>query len=244
MDLSMDKANYLEQLKQQNSPDQAAEQATNNYWLESKALNEVFQIFESDKTIPMDLYVNWKQLNKKTWSELNDRIALDLRAKNFLLDLCQKDVNRTFEEEIWIATLNRCLKDPGYSPKDFYPVVFAYEHQKNKREIDDEIGPIKELLIELEQIVGNECFNINKAEPWRRWGVLEPTCERLRYPLTFETGYDKTVKIHVVPANITNTDFISGKYVFGGNQLDIVRGLYKVLKHLKSKRLLNDSVEL
>ncbi len=115
---------------------------------------------------------------------------------------------------------------------------------KNQQEIDKKIGPIKDLLIELEQIVGNECYNINKAEPWRRWGVLEPTCERLRYPLTFETDSESVIKTHRVPANISNTDFISGKYVFGGNQLDVFRGLYKVLKHLKEKGLLKDSVVL
>lgn len=240
----MDKSHYLEQLKQENCSDKAAEQATNNYWLESTAVNEVFQLCETDGTIPLDLYVNWKELNTKSWVELCERLKMDLEAKRFLLDWCRIDSSKSFDDDIWIATITKCLKNRNYELTDCLAIAQAYQHLMNRQEIDRKIGPIKDLLIELEQIVGNECFNINKVDPWLRWGELEPKCERLRYPLTFETGSESVIKTHTVPANISNTDFISGKYVFGGNQLDVFRGLYKVLKHLKAKGLLKDSVVL
>lgn len=239
----MDKSQYLEQIKQENCSDKAAEQATNNYWLESKAVNEVFQLCETNGAIPLDLYVNWKELNSKSWVELCERLKMDLKAKHLLLDLCDSDSSISFDDDIWTTTITECLKDKNYE-RDYSAIAFQYQHLMNQQEIDRKIGPIRELLIELEQIVGNECFNINKAEPWRRWGVLDPTCERLRYPMTFETSSESVIKTHTVPANLSNTDFISGKYVFGGNQLDVFRGLYKVLKHLKDKGLLNDSVVL
>lgn len=241
----MDKSDYLEQIRQQNSSDKAAEQATNNYWSESKALNEIFQLYEADKTIPLKLYIKWKESRSISWVELCDRLKMDLEAKRFLCDYYKSwSEKQPFDQNIWIETIGLCLFDPVYKPTDYTSHIFIYDHLIKRREIDSEIGPIKDLLIELEQIVGNECFNINKAEPWRRWGVLEPKCERLRYPLTFETQHDKAIKTHAVPINITNTDFISGKYVFGANQLDIFRGLYKVLKHLKSKGLLKDAIDI
>jgi hypothetical protein len=239
----MDKSQYLEQLKQENSSDKAAEQATNNYWLESKAVNEVFQLCETNGAIPLDLYIYWKELNSKSWVELCERLKMDLNAKRILLDLCDSDRSISFDDDIWSATITECLKDKNHD-RDSIATVFQYQHLLNQQEIDRKIGPVRDLLTELEQIVGNECFNINKAEPWRRWGVLDPTCERLRYPITFETSSERVIKTHTVPADVSNTDFISGKYVFGGNQLDVFRGLYKVLIHLKNKGLLNDSVVL
>lgn len=239
----MDKSQYLEQLQQENCTVKAAEQATNNYWLESKAVNEVFQLCETDGDIPLDLYINWKELNSKSWVELCERLKIDLEAKHILHKFYDSKSSIPFDGDLWTRTISECLKDKSYE-RDYTGVAFLYQHLLNQQEIDRKIGPIKNLLIELEQIVGNECYNINKAEPWRRWGVLEPTCEKLRYPLTFETNDERVIKAHSVPADLSNTDFISGKYVFGGNQLDVFRGLYKVLKHLKEKGLLKDSVVL
>lgn len=240
----MDKKIYLEQVKRQYCVESAAEQTVNRYWLESQSVNEVFQLAENDESIPVELYISWKESYSKSWEDVCSRIKLDNEAKSFLINYYGSEKNEIFNESLWGSTVKRCLFDRTIKPSDFISIVFAYQHLKNQQEIDIKIEPIKNLLIDLEKIIGSECFNINKAEPWRRWGVLDPTCERLRYPITFETGNERTIKVHDVPDSISNMDFISGKYVFGGNQLDIFRGLYKVLKHLKASGLLHESVDL
>jgi len=211
--IKMDKNAYLEQLKQQNCIDKAAEQATSTYWQESQFVNEVFQLWENDQTIPLDLYISWRDLHAKCWGDLCTRLKMDLKAKRFLTAFYSSEEEGLFDEVLWLSTLNECMSDASCRSSDYTSVVFTYQLLKNQQEIDSKIGPIKGLLTELEQIVGSECFNINKAEPWKRWRVLEPTCERLRYPITFELADDEVIKTRHVPDNISNLDFISGKYV-------------------------------
>ena len=54
------------------------------------------------------------------------------------------------------------------------------------------VDPIKTLLIELERIVGNECYNGN-IQNHGSWGVLEGVGRQFRYPIVFykESGEEK-----------------------------------------------------
>ena len=92
------------------------------------------------------------------------------------------------------------------------------------------IDPIKGLLIELENIVGNECYNSN-IQNYGRWGVLESEGRSFRYPVKFYNGVSE-YKTRNVLKDIPSEDLITGYYAFGANELSIYRALHKVVTHL------------
>lgn len=75
----------------------------------------------------------------------------------------------------------------------------------------------KRLLIELENIVGNEFYNGN-IQNWGPGGVFEGEGRALRYPVTFRDKDGKTIKTkHVDPALPADT-VITGMYRLGANE--------------------------
>lgn len=106
--------------------------------------------------------------------------------------------------------------------------VRQHESIKNTRR---EIDPIKQLLIELEDIVGSECYNGN-IQNYSSWGELESEGRSFRYPVKFFNGKEETKK-RSVTKDIPSEELITGYYPFGANELSIYRALHKVLKHLE-----------
>ena len=100
--------------------------------------------------------------------------------------------------------------------------------QNTRREID----PIKRLLIELEDIVGNECYNSNTRN-YSSWGELESEGRSFRYPVKFSNGKTQYKK-WTITDDIPSEELITGYYPFGANELNIYRALHKVLHHLES----------
>lgn len=103
-------------------------------------------------------------------------------------------------------------------------------------------SPIRDLLIAIEDIIGNECFNMNKSEPWERYRMLSPPGPKYRYPLSI--GPDSDLKVREVTPDINNCDMMSGRYTFGANQLDIFRGIYKALIYLQDNGYLKDDLKI
>lgn len=90
----------------------------------------------------------------------------------------------------------------------------------------------KRLLIELENIVGNEFYNGN-IQNWGPGGVFEGEGRALRYPVTFRDKDGKTIKTkHVDPALPADT-VITGMYRLGANEQSIMRALDLVVSHLE-----------
>jgi len=96
-----------------------------------------------------------------------------------------------------------------------------------------QIDPIKTLLVELEQIVGNECYNGN-IQNYGSWGELESEGRQFRYPVKFYTDKGEDKKWFVSP-DIPSEELITGYYNFGANKLNIYRALFKVVSHLRAK---------
>jgi hypothetical protein len=112
--------------------------------------------------------------------------------------------------------------------EDVQNKVRRYESIKNIRK---EIDPIKQLLIELENIIGNECYNSN-IQNYSCWGELESEGRSFRYPVKFYNGKEE-YKTRNVKKDIPSEELITGYYPFGANELNIYRALHKVLKHLE-----------
>jgi hypothetical protein len=95
----------------------------------------------------------------------------------------------------------------------------------------------KRLLLALESIVGNECYNAN-IQNWGPGGNFEGEGREFRYPITFidEDG-DKIKKRNTdfrMPVEIAKT----GHYAFGANQLQIIRALNLILEYLEKNHAL------
>jgi hypothetical protein len=90
------------------------------------------------------------------------------------------------------------------------------------------------LLMELERIVGKQCYNGN-IQNYGPGGMFEGEGRSFRYPLTvIEDGKNAKVYDRELPANVVMT----GHYAFGANQLHIVRALDKILEHLEQNHQL------
>jgi hypothetical protein len=90
------------------------------------------------------------------------------------------------------------------------------------------------LLLELENLVGNECYNAN-IQNWGPHGVFEGEGREFRYPITFIDSEGKKDKRRYTDANIPAEMAITGYYAFGANQLQIIRALDKVVEYLERK---------
>ncbi|MNF94364.1 hypothetical protein D3C84_770740 [compost metagenome] len=120
----------------------------------------------------------------------------------------------------------------------YYAGQLEYLERKSKKHASvlatrQQIDPIKELLTELEKIVGNECYNGN-IQNYGSWGELESEGRQFRYPVKFYTDNDVQKRWTVSP-DIPSEELITGYYAFGANELNIYRALYKVVLHLREK---------
>lgn len=95
---------------------------------------------------------------------------------------------------------------------------------------ENEIESVKNILIDMENIIGNSCYNGN-IQNYGSGGVWEGEGRHFRYPVTFEKS-DKKWK---VSPEISAKKLMSGHYAFGANQLSIYSALYKIIKYLEKE---------
>lgn len=86
-----------------------------------------------------------------------------------------------------------------------------------------QVDPIKALLIELERLIGSECYIDNPN-----------SFDQYRYPLKREV-YEKTYTIKQVSESIPAEDLLGLYYLFGKNRLYIFSGLLKVVERLQER---------
>lgn len=92
----------------------------------------------------------------------------------------------------------------------------------------------REVLVQLESILGNECYNAS-IQNYGPGGIREADGRGFRYPLTVRLNDEDKEKIrnHSVPDSIPEKALRSGYYSFGANQLDVMTALEKMLRHLE-----------
>jgi hypothetical protein len=90
----------------------------------------------------------------------------------------------------------------------------------------------KRLLIQLEKLIGNECYN-SKIQNWGPGGVFEGEGRDFRYPITFRNDKGEKVKMHHVEETIAPEMLRGGYYAFGANELHVIAGLERVLQFLE-----------
>jgi len=88
------------------------------------------------------------------------------------------------------------------------------------------------LLLELENIVGHECYNGN-IQNWGPHGSFLGEGREFRYPITFVDADGRGIKRKYLDTSLAPEIAVTGYYVFGANQLSIIRALDKVVAHLE-----------
>jgi hypothetical protein len=88
------------------------------------------------------------------------------------------------------------------------------------------------LLLQLEDLIGNECYNGN-IQNWGPGGEYEGEGREFRYPITFVDAKGDKVKRKHADMQLEGSVAKTGYYAFGANQLHIIQGLDKVLKYLE-----------
>lgn len=112
-------------------------------------------------------------------------------------------------------------------------LVRSIDEYKEVVEIREKTSPYKSLLIELEEIVGSECYNQN-IQNYSSWGEFAGEGRGFRYPVTLVTNHQAR-KLKEIPMSTPGEELIAGYYSFGANDLNIYRALFKVVKHLEEK---------
>lgn len=87
------------------------------------------------------------------------------------------------------------------------------------------------LICELEEIIGDECYNPNSYDGW----TLEEGCA-FRYPVTFDDKDGNEYKCkYDLKAYINKENMHTMRYKFGSNNLFIGSAIVKVLQHLEDE---------
>jgi hypothetical protein len=90
----------------------------------------------------------------------------------------------------------------------------------------------KALLVKLESLVGNECYNAS-IKNWGPHGSRFHDGREYRYAVTFVDQDGNKTKTKNPDKSLSADIFMTGSYVFGANQLMIMRALDKVITYLE-----------
>jgi len=110
--------------------------------------------------------------------------------------------------------------------------------------LEDEIEKVnilKELIVELESSIGNECYNGN-IQNYGSWGAFEGEGREFKYPLNYYVNGSKT-KRKYLSKDMSEDEIMSSYYAFGANQLHIGNALMNAIE-LIEKRYNLDFIEL
>jgi len=93
----------------------------------------------------------------------------------------------------------------------------------------------RELLVEMEKILANECYNA-KIENHGPGGVRLASGRSYRYPITLRSENGEKTRVRDrIPPSVSDSMVRSGYYAFGANQLDVMSGMEKILQLLEAQ---------
>ncbi|APX91970.1 hypothetical protein BWR19_02850 [Halomonas sp. 1513] len=164
----------------------------------------------------------------ESWEEILSSVRSELSSYSDLQNLSVDGVDS--------STLDAWKREAAQECEGYYEGQLDFVQGKISKhfsifETRKAVDPIKKLLVEMEEIIGSECYNGN-IQNYSSWGELESEGRDFRYPVKFYTGNDEK-KMRKVPVDMSSEELITGYYAFGANELNIYRALYKVVQHLR-----------
>ena len=129
------------------------------------------------------------------------------------------------------------LKRKATAEHDWYSsqrdeVQGGVQHFRYVRDTRAKIGPIRDLLVRMESIIGDECYNDN-IQNYSSWGVWEGEGRSFRYPVTVLRN-GETEKRRSRFDDLQPEELVTGHYRFGANELSIYRALAKIIDMLEA----------
>ncbi len=91
----------------------------------------------------------------------------------------------------------------------------------------------KQLMIELERIIGNEFYNA-KIQNWGPGGVFEGEGRGFRYPIVFKDKDGNASKTWGVDPAIPADTLMTGSYKLGSNELSVMRAVDEIIKYFEN----------
>lgn len=165
----------------------------------------------------------------ETWEDRATAVLGEVEAYNALHGLVADDV----AEEV-VADLKRkaAAAEDTYEMQ-LHEVTSGIEYLRYVRRTREAVGPRRDLLVRMEQILGAECYNDN-IQNYGSWGVWEGEGRSFRYPVTFIRN-GKAEKRKQRTEDLQAEELITGHYKFGANELSVFRGLMKIIDMLEAE---------
>lgn len=123
--------------------------------------------------------------------------------------------------------------DEEYFSSQLNVIQGGVAHYRYVRDTREKITPIRELLLRMEAIIGDECYNDN-IQNYGSWGVWEGEGRSFRYPVTvLRDGQSEKRRSRF--DDLHAEELLTGHYKFGANELSIYRALVKVIDMLEAE---------
>ncbi len=164
----------------------------------------------------------------QSWEDVVSFVSDEIDAFNTLAALAPEDVPADFVAE----QKRKASADHDWFALQLEDVQRAIEGYRYVQRTRAKVGPIRDLLVRMEAIIGSECYNAN-IQNYSAWGVWEGEGRAFRYPVTYiRDGQEEKRKTRT--DDLQPETLITGHYKFGANELSIHRALVRIVDMLKA----------
>lgn len=164
----------------------------------------------------------------QSWEDIVRFISDEIDAFNALTAFAPEDVPVDFVTE----QKRKASAEHDWFASQLEDVQQAIEGYRYVQRIRAKVGPIRDILVRMEAIIGSECYNAH-IQNYSAWGVWEGEGRAYRYPVTYiRDGQEKKRKARV--DNLEPEMLITGHYKFGANELSIYRALVRIVDMLRA----------
>lgn len=164
----------------------------------------------------------------QSWEDVVSFVSDEIAAFNTLAALAPEDVPADFVAE----QKRKASADHDWFALQLDDVQRAIEGYRYVQRTRAMVGPIRDILVRMESIIGSECYNAN-IQNYSAWGVWEGEGRAFRYPVTYiRNGQEEKRKTRT--DDLEPETLITGHYKFGANELSIHRALVRIVDMLKA----------
>lgn len=164
----------------------------------------------------------------ETWEDIFSFVSGEVEAFNTLATLVPEDVPPDFVAE----HKRKAAAEHDWFSSQLEDVEQAIEGYRYVQRTRAKVGPIRDILVRMEAIIGAECYNAN-IQNYSAWGVWEGEGRSFRYPVTYiRNGQEEKRKARV--DDLEPEALITGHYKFGANELSIHRALVRIVDMLEA----------
>ena len=172
-------------------------------------------------TQAMEFFESWEERASHVENEIDAYAEIATTAPDDIpADVINKMKQDIATEADWFATQLESLRG----------AIDGYRYVRDTRE---KVGPIRDLLVRMEGIIGKECYNGN-IQNYSSWGEWDGEGRSFRYPVTFiRNGAE--VKRRTSYSDLAHEELVTGYYKFGANELSIYRALMQIIDMLETE---------